>query len=123
MLVATYGTLRLNQSNYNRLLGPKTKHLGTFNTEPIYKMFHLGGFPGVLKNGETSIVCDVFDVTASQWEQLCWLEGYNGNPKTSFYYPEKIPTPYGEAEMFFFGRDIDNDKLITSGDWLNIKFN
>lgn len=115
-LVAVYGTLRKNNGNHQII--NDQEHLGTFITDPKYTMFTMGGFPGVLLNGDSEIVIEVYKIDNQQsLERLDRLEGY-----PSFYNRTVIDTPYGRAWMYYL--DNDNDEYsadlyprIESGDW------
>lgn len=124
ILVATYGTLRKNQGNYRHILkpSPTAKYLGTTKTEPKYRMYSLGGFPGVLEGGDQSITVDVFSVEDEETKaRLDMLEGYNGeeNRDHNFYNKILIPTEFGEAEFYIYNSQPSESYRIPSGDWLN----
>lgn len=112
--VFVYGTLKEGHGNYEYFLRDKAEYLGDFNTNPIYTMVSLGGFPGVLRNGKTSIKGEVYEVDKGTFSRLDGLEGY-----PTFYTREEIDTPYGKAWMYIYNHDRDElyDKIIESGKW------
>lgn len=117
-LISVYGTLRLNQSNYNWLL-KDAKYLGTINTEPIFELYSLGGFPGLKEDGQTSIVCDIFEVNDYESDRVDSLEGYKEGIKSTFYDKIYINTPFGEAGMYIYMGKVYEENRIESGDWVS----
>lgn len=121
-LIAVYGTLRQNQGNWYHLLKDKSNYLGTFKSESTFTMYHLGGFPGIIEKGNTSIVLEVFEIDDIIAERVHRLEGYSPNrPKeANMYNAIPINTPYGEAMVYVINPNyIRKDHIITSGDWVN----
>lgn len=118
MLVAVYGSLRKGLQNHNRHLG-KCKYLGQFNTEPLYSMYDLGRFPGVKKEGGTSVIMEVYELNdKKELNGLDYLEGYDSSKKYgNFYNRETIDTPYGEAYTYFYMHPVKDSDLIINGDW------
>lgn len=105
-----YGTLKKTQVNHHLLDG--ASYLGLFNTQPLYKMLHLGRYPGVVKGGGASIEGEVYRVDALIMSHLDRLEGY---PKA--YTRELIPTPWGEAWIYLYRGSQKHRKIIPSGIW------
>ncbi len=139
-LFAVYGTLRKGGSNnslfYSRRFttsgteSSQSIHLGRFVTEPKFKMYSLGGFPGVVNEEENpiGIVCDVYLVSQENIKRsLDMLEGYRGeefnDPNhgySNFYNKEKVQTPWGEAWIYIYNSSPREDlRVVTNGDWLN----
>jgi gamma-glutamylaminecyclotransferase len=108
--VFVYGTLRKSQVNHH-LLDDAT-YLGLFNTQPLYKMFHLGGYPGVVKGGGSSIEGEVYRVDALIMSHLDKLEGY-----PNAYTRELIPTSWGQAWIYLYRGSQKDRKVIPSGIW------
>ncbi len=111
--VFVYGTLKKGYHNHIRLLSTST-FLGDFLTSPKYNMISLGGFPGVLKYGKTSILGEVYEVDDGTFYQLDCLEGY---PR--MYTRDKIKTTYGKAWMYIYNtsRQYTTKEFIKSGVW------
>jgi len=119
MLVAVYGSLRKGLSNYNYYL-KTSKYVGSFESEPIYTLKSLEAFPALLKEGETSVVMEIFRINQDTLDALDKLEGtYGIDDKNNFYNREMIETPYGEAFVYFYNsaEDIKDARIVRSGDW------
>jgi gamma-glutamylcyclotransferase (GGCT)/AIG2-like uncharacterized protein YtfP len=108
--VFVYGTLRKSQVNHYLLEGA-TYH-GVFNTQPCYKMFHLGGYPGVVKGGSCSIEGEVYTVDAKIMSYLDRLEGY-----PYAYTRELITTPWGKAWIYLYRGRLEGRAAISTGVW------
>lgn len=121
MRVAVYGSLRQGYGNH-RLL-EDSKYLGNGITEGRYTMMHLGGFPGVIENGNTSIVVEMYDVDDDTARDLDRLEGH-----PSFYERKQInvlPTNTADeakwepAWMYLLPQKWNDGRcpVVESGDW------
>ena len=122
ILVAVYGTLRKESGNHRILSSsPTAQFVGMHVTEPKYTMYSLGGFPGVKENGETAIITEIYSVEDEFTKRrLDALEGYTpGNEDNNFYNKVKINTEFGEAEMYIYNYTVNEDRIISSGDWYN----
>lgn len=122
-LYAVYGSLRKGLGNHTTL--GNAPMVGVTKTNPEFTMVNLGGFPGVVKGGVTSITLEVYKVTNSTIEQnLDWLEGYEGpNNENNFYNKELIDTEFGKAYIYYLNSDIEGDPIVESGDWYEFKMN
>jgi gamma-glutamylcyclotransferase (GGCT)/AIG2-like uncharacterized protein YtfP len=118
MLIAVYGSLRKDLTNYNAYLRD-SKYVGTYDTKPIYTLKSLGYFPGLLKNGTTSIVMEVFRVDDETMSSIDRLEGYQLNGGSNHYEKETIKTPFGDAFIYFYAKpdNIKEAPTVLSGDW------
>jgi gamma-glutamylaminecyclotransferase len=112
-IVAVYGSLRMGCHNHYLL--KESEFLGQFRTDPEFRMMDLGDFPAIIKNGDTSIVMEVYSVNPKTMAALDFLEGY-----PQFYNREKISTPYGDAWYYFLAGNAEgySNVEIRSGDWL-----
>ncbi|MCG8017682.1 MAG: gamma-glutamylcyclotransferase [Candidatus Thiodiazotropha sp. 'RUGA'] len=108
--VFVYGTLRKHQVNHELLC--RATYLGDHQTQPVYKMFHLGSYPGVVKCGSTSISGEVYLVDALTMNQLDRLEGY-----PNAYTRELIPTPWGQAWIYLYRGSLQGRQIIQTGRW------
>ncbi|MCG7921012.1 MAG: gamma-glutamylcyclotransferase [Candidatus Thiodiazotropha lotti] len=108
--VFVYGTLRRAQVNHDLL--NSASYLGNHQTQPVYKMYHLGSYPGVVKRGSTSISGEVFLVDALTMSHLDRLEGY---PRA--YTRELIPTPWGQAWIYLYRGSLRGRQIIQTGRW------
>lgn len=118
-LVAVYGTLRKGFGNYNYLLRNTSEEEilpnGTNEIRiPYFNMYSLGGFPYAKpsENKEDEITCELYRVDDDVLESLDSLEGY-----PSFYDRKKIPTPVGDAYIYFIDSDKYGAPSVESGDW------
>lgn len=123
-LVSVYGSLREGMGNHRLLESENSKLLGEFRTKPEYTLFSLGAFPGLLKNGNTSIVVEVYEVTDNVLKRLDGLEGYHEDDlEQSFYIRETINTPFGESYIYFYNGNPGNKEIVESGDWTEYRKN
>jgi len=125
-LVAVYGSLRAGLHNHRLLDNEESTQLGTFKTPPIYKLFSLGGFPGLHKDGTTEVTVEVYEVSEDVFKSLDRLEGYYPDRLDySMYVREQIETPFGDAWIYFYNSDrYSQNKMVESGDWteyMNLK--
>jgi gamma-glutamylcyclotransferase (GGCT)/AIG2-like uncharacterized protein YtfP len=61
--VVVYGSLRQGFGNHGLLTRHKARFVGFVMTPPEYTMLHLGGFPGLIRSGETAIKCELYEVS------------------------------------------------------------
>ena len=117
ILVAVYGSLRKGMGNHDYFLG-KANYLGEFQTEPIYSLYGLGGFPGLKLNGSSSIIMEVYEVTPLEASRIDGLEGYDKESDDNTFYDKiTINTPWGEASTYLYVPNVSEDKFVESGDW------
>lgn len=121
-LVAVYGSLRQGLSNHQYHLGQAT-YLGTFNTEPVYNLHSLGGFPGLKENGNTSVVMEVYEVNEVEAHSIDRLEGYTPGETPYFYDKKDINTPWGIASVYTYVKELPKSSIVESGDWKEFKKN
>lgn len=116
---AFYGTLRLNQPNYHRLLSPKTaKFLGTKIVDG-YSMHDLGYYPTIIPEKDSSIVVELFEVSDKYAiDFIKSMELGAGYKETTVQHEGEDYTLYvcGDSES----RTIQKrNKRIESGDWVD----
>ena len=125
--IFVYGSLRAGFGNH-RLL-KDSRYIGEAVTAPQYTMLHLGGFPGVVADGQTSIVGEVYEVDHDTLRLLDRLEGHPnfyartpievarvGNTDIDLG-PEAI-----DAEVYLLPQQWVEDgrnPIIAGGDWKN----
>jgi gamma-glutamylcyclotransferase (GGCT)/AIG2-like uncharacterized protein YtfP len=98
----------------NHRLLEDEEFVGQCLSEPHFTMHSLGGFPGVVENGSTAIVGEVFSVAAEAWKNVEYLEGY-----PDFYDRITVHTEFGEAEMYVLkDTEYQTAPVIEGGDWL-----
>ncbi|MCK5612761.1 gamma-glutamylcyclotransferase [Candidatus Pacearchaeota archaeon] len=89
------------------------KFLGEHITDSDYTMLSLGGFPGVIENGDISIIGEVYEVTDEIFARLDMLEGY-----PTFYGRKQIKTAYGTAWIYLLPNGYLNKYAkVASGNW------
>lgn len=83
-------------------------------------MYSLGGFPGVIlpENEEDDAPYFVYDVR--EVDDLTAFDGYEGylenDPENSLY----IRKPFKDGWIYEYNREVSEDRLIESGDWLSV---
>ena len=89
------------------------KFLGEHITDAELTMVSLGGFPGVIENGDTAIIGEVYEVTNEIFSRLDRLEGY-----PTFYGRKQIKTAYGKAWIYLLPNSyLNGHSKIASGNW------
>ena len=114
MLLFTYGTLLRGFGNYDRFL-TESKFVGLGQTHPDYTMVSLGGFPGILEGGNTSIKGEVFEVSPATRDRLDQLEGH-----PNFYKRTSISLVDGSKVEVYILQPVPHLKkspVVESGDW------
>lgn len=127
MLVAVYGTLRLGQGNYSRLLkDTDAEHVGVDHIAGT--LFSLGGFPGIITgpNHQGLVEVDVFYLPepSRDWllSRLDRLEGYDptGRPEHCMYLRKWTVTKLGKMVYYYeWNNEPPEDRIISSGNWLD----
>ena len=115
-LVAVYGSLRKGLGNHG-VLGTTSEFLGEIKTKAEYKLFDLGYYPGLKRDGDTEVVMEVYKVTPSILGSVNRLEGYTEGREATFYDRDVIPTPFGSAYTYIFVPPVDSRDEVKSGDW------
>jgi gamma-glutamylcyclotransferase (GGCT)/AIG2-like uncharacterized protein YtfP len=114
MKVAVYGSLRQGFHNYGLL--ENSKYLGTFKTKPVFTMLSLRAFPGLILDGNTSIVIEVYEVDEKVFSRLDSLEGY-----PSFYNRIQIPVEGIEGSAWIYYLNSKDrrysEEIVECGDW------
>lgn len=118
-LIAVYGSLR--KGFHNHYIIENANFLGEFKTEPIYSLYGLGGFPGLKEKGTTSVTMEVYEVNETEASRVDMLEGYEEGRNNTFYDKKTINTPYGEASTYIYVPNVNENRLVESGDWKNLK--
>ena len=114
--IFAYGTLRRGFHNF-RLL-EDSKFLGNATTAPEFTMLHLGGFPGIVRGGETTIHGEVFEVDEPTLQRLDRLEGH-----PNFYRREETAVTLEDGNELPVSLYVlperwrDHKSIIPSGVW------
>ena len=110
--IFVYGTLRLGEP-FNHLLG--SAPLRTTTTPPAYELLNVGRYPGLVCNGRTQIVGEIYEVDTTT---LALLDEYEEHPVE--YIRTKIELIDGSwAETYIFQGEKADYPKIPSGDWTN----
>ena len=104
-LIFTYGTLMKGCSNH-RLL-EHSSFVGKAISEPVFTMLHLGGFPGIIRSGETAITGEVYEVDTATLKRLDRLEGH-----PSFYERQSLTATLEDGPI------VDVEGYVLPDDWL-----
>lgn len=112
--VFVYGSLKKGYGNHGVLSHSHATLLQEDATSPIYDMIGMGGFPGVLPDGATSILGEVYEVDC-----LEALDGLEGHP--TFYKREVVTLSSGiEAWIYILQRELGyRANIIATGFWEN----
>lgn len=111
-IIAVYGTLRLGEGNYKRLLQDRAEYLSTERI-PGFSIVTLGPFPASYENqeDEQGVLVDIFKVDDATFESVDRLEGY-----PHMYDRQQVETSHGPTWLYFM-EDINTEDTIQSGDW------
>jgi gamma-glutamylcyclotransferase (GGCT)/AIG2-like uncharacterized protein YtfP len=119
--IFVYGTLLREQGNWSWALRDQV-FVCEAETEPEYSMISLGGFPGVLEDGDYSIKGEVFDVSDERMIDINRLEGVNHtDPEEGMYRAEPITLIDGTEALIYIYNSSGTHKHteIESGSWLD----
>lgn len=121
--VFVYGTLRRFEGNHYLL--DDASYVGQALTDAKYTMLHLGGYPGVIRAGCTSIFGELYDVDPTTIGRLDLLEGH-----PTFYRRTKVdvlrlakgtspePSKWEQVSTYLLPEMwMNGGPVITSGDW------
>lgn len=132
--IMVYGTLKNGFLRNNTLRSQR--YLGITKTQPKYNLYSLGSYPGVTKNGETSITGELYEVdercileldniegTSSGLYERAWIDLkeiiLSNLPVTSSVYEYLTNTK--QAQTYFYLRDITGCIKLPNGFWSNLK--
>jgi len=111
--VFVYGTLMRREANHHYLRG--AIYLGRAQTAPCYRLFSLGSYPVLCLHGRQRICGEVYRVSTAILRQLDRLEEY-----PHYYRPNKIPTDFGPAWLYFQAQPPAGAVAIASGNWRTV---
>ena len=112
-LIFVYGTLRWSESR-NSVLSD-SEYLGLFQSCSEYTMVDLGSFPGIFKQGNNSIIGEIYNVSKSVLEAIDRIESHPD------FYKRKLIKIQGidNVSAYFLEKDeYHSYPEIKSGDWL-----
>lgn len=114
--VCLYGSLRLNEYNYNYFkarYGDNMHYIKTIELEG-YKLYSLGLYPGIKesKNNEV-LIADIMDVSEDLYWSITEMELSSG------YSIKEITIDDIKTSIFIYKGSVSESKLVVSGDWSN----
>ena len=112
MTVFVYGSLLREEQNHAWLEG--AEFLREAKTRPVFTLFDLGSFPGLVEGGETAVWGEVYEVGPPVLADLDRLEGH---PR--FFRRVTITlADGGEAEAYLLPPGNPSERsVILSGNW------
>ena len=127
-LIGIYDSYRTD-GKFNHVLNNNYCSLvGTYSSEPIYKLFDLGDVDDIVikSNGNTSVKIEVWEVDESTLSKIergyYYYEELEQIDQT--YIKKEINSPFGSILIFMYNEFCDPKKEITNGDsidYLNYK--
>lgn len=108
--LAVYGTLRLGQPNWRRLLGA-AHHLGTHGLDG-FRLYDGGSFPYAVPSAGSRIVVDLFAIDAAMLKACDWLEGHPD------HYRQRRVVVAGQGAWLYCVEEAAGLPPIAHGDWL-----
>ena len=111
--VFVYGTLRVGEP-YHHLLSA-CEYEGQHTTAPLYEQIDLGNYPGLIQNGSTAVIGDIYIVDIATLTQLDEYEGY-----PEYYLRKPIELSDGTTAIaYIYIKDTSSFTHIQSGNWQN----
>ena len=114
--VFVYGTLKSGEANNPLLTGSDAVKLGDYTLVGPYRMFTLGGYPGVCRcTGEPDgeIVGEVWEVSEECLHSLDILEGH-----PEYYARTKVRTDYKNAWIYLLPEHYrEQFAAVEGGNW------
>jgi len=76
MNIFVYGSLKRGKSRNDILMDCNATYIRDFETVPMYTMYNLGDFPGVIREGFDTIKGEIWDIDIEGIELLDAVEGH-----------------------------------------------
>lgn len=110
--VFVYGSLLVGEPNHHVMRGATL--VGPATTAPVYELFDLGRYPGLVAGGAGAVVGELFVVDAAGLERLDRFEGH-----PTWYRRDTIALASGDAvQAYLVERDATVGRpRIDGGDW------
>lgn len=115
--IATYGTLRKGDYNYQHYDMENTAEFVGKGIINRYVMYNLGGYPAIYPSEEDSIiVVEVYKISDNIYNQIDELErAYNYYAKdVDVYFNDKVV----KAVVYIYKTKLPDTYLLESGDWM-----
>lgn len=113
--VFVYGSLLHGMCNHRVIAGSIRLCEGrVVRTAPMYRLYSLGGFPGLVEGGETAVVGELYVVEPATLERLDRLEGH------PHFYERKMIQLASEIPVASYVLPLDRVEgceEVASGDW------
>lgn len=105
--VFVYGTLKRGDANHRYLSGQS--FVGEARTMPLYRMFDLGGYPGIIEAAEDGydIEGELWDVDAECLKRLDRLEGIDDGEYSRQVIELEPPYHTEPVEGYVYLRSVD----------------
>ena len=116
MKVFVYGTLMSGDYNHSLMKEDSCVFLKEAITKREFILYDLGGFPGMVKGGNDSIIGELYEACSATIRRMDILEGH-----PQFYRRSTIELQCGEkAQTYILDKGyIRGCPIIKSGSWKN----
>jgi len=119
-----YGSLRAGGER-GHVLG-NSEMLGEARTSPTYTLLDTGYFPAAIKEGNTALAGEVYEIDRETLKMVDWIEGYREDSiEKSLFLRQKDKVAYlsgdweDEVILYTFNLPVEDDyRVIESGDWM-----
>lgn len=112
--VFVYGTLRRGQ--YNHPLLSESTFVAQTCTDPCFTMVDLGGYPGLLTQGSTAVVGELYDVELVTLARLDLLEEVPELYRRKWL---RLNTEHAAMVYVIPPRLVRGAPMLHEGDWCN----
>ncbi len=113
--IFVYGSLRYGLPLNHAL--STSNYIATVKSESKYTMYDLGAFPCIRKNGETSIIGDMYSVSDDTLAQLDMIEGIPTLYQRDLIDIHGWENPDTEIYAYYFSNEVYATQIVESGDW------
>jgi len=120
MLVFVYGTLKSDRGAAHLMYDAGGQPIIMHTTDPVFKFYNLGGFPGAQLDGDIAIHGELWEVPVEGVQTvLDRYEGYKpGWPEESLFLRHIHREADGvQFSMYIYNGNMGNTKQNTTGEW------
>ena len=114
--VFVYGSLRKGKG-LSGVMSIALDDLGVYKSKPKYNMYNLGAFPCITKNGNTSIVGEVYEIDSNLEKRLDAIEGV-----PTLYIKDDIELEGFDKPVYAYfmkSKEVQGLRIKDNGDWLS----
>lgn len=114
--IAVYGSLRLEEYNYNYFKTRYGNGINYIKTMVIngYKLYSLGSYPGIKETSDnTELTVDILEVSEDVYDMITDMELCSG------YKIKKLNIDEQDTVLYVYTSSTKECKLVESGDWSN----